>query len=33
MTWLDAIREQGEERPLTPKLREKLAETIGTIFD
>jgi tetratricopeptide (TPR) repeat protein len=28
MTWLDAIREHGEERPLTPRLREKLAETI-----
>jgi tetratricopeptide (TPR) repeat protein len=28
MTWLDAIRERGEDKPLPPKLKEKLAETI-----
>ena len=28
MTWLDAIRERGEDKPLPQKLKEKLAETI-----
>lgn len=28
MTWLDAIREHGEDKPLPQKLKERLAETI-----
>jgi tetratricopeptide (TPR) repeat protein len=28
MTWLDQIRQHGDEQPLTPKLRTKLADAI-----